>query len=114
MTLERKYHIFVASEYHKKYQLTNLGKFTVDFKHMKLFVTADPTNATLYNLVKRGVNHIRPRPDDNDRFSQAILTYRDGMDGDYNINFLGEAWAKKHKGYSYKYPSMKEIFDGIM
>jgi hypothetical protein len=93
MTLERKYNIFVASEYQKKYQLTNLGKFTVDFKHMKLFVTADPTNTSLYILVKRGVNHIRLRPDDNAKFSQAILTYMDGMDGDYKHNFLGYAWA---------------------
>ena len=101
MTLERKYHIFVASDYQKKYQLTNLGKFTVDFKHMKLFVTAEPSETSLYNLVKRGVNHIRPRPDDNDRFSQAILTYRDGK---YDPNFLGEAWAKKH---TKRFPSLK-------
>jgi hypothetical protein len=114
MTLERKFQLFVASDHHKKYQLANLGKFTVDFKHMKLFVTAHPTNASLYNLVKRGVNHVRPRPDDNDKFSQAILTYRDGMDGDYDINFLGKAWGKKHKGDKWAYPSMKEIFDGIM
>jgi hypothetical protein len=81
---------------------------------MKLFVTADPSNTDLYNLVKRGVNHLRPRPDDNDKFSQAILTCRDGMDGDYNVNFLGEAWGRKHKRWEYAYPSMKEIFDGIM
>jgi hypothetical protein len=78
---------------------------------MKLFVTTDSSNTSLYNLVKRGVNHLRPRPDDNAKFSQAILTYRDGMDGDYQSNFLGKAWARKNnKGY----PSMKEIFDGIM
>ena len=35
--------------------------------------------------MKRGVDHIRPRPDDNNKFSEAILTYRDGMSGDYEI-----------------------------
>jgi hypothetical protein len=101
--------------------LVNIGKLTVDLKHKKLFVTMDKNNASHYRDVKQGDNHIRPRPSTG-RFSDMLFTERTGVgvqkcDG---INFLGKAWAKK-KGFQpmgtgdyYDYPSLNEIFVGLM
>jgi hypothetical protein len=100
-----------------------MGKLTVDLKHKKLFVTMDKFNAKFYQDVKQGPNHIRPRPEDNERFSAAFNdpTERDGGGAGYAAsNFLGKAWAKK-KGFKLNmfgvytdYPSLNEIFQGLM
>jgi hypothetical protein len=69
-----------------------MGKLTIDLKHMKLFVTMDKNNVSQYKLVMQGSTHIRQRPDDNTRFSDALQTERDGAQGYSGSNFLGKAW----------------------
>jgi hypothetical protein len=51
MLLQRIHNLYVASDYSQKYQLVNMGKLTVDLKHMKLFVTIDKNNVSQYMLV---------------------------------------------------------------
>jgi hypothetical protein len=111
MLIQRFYNLYLASEFAQKYQLVNMGKFTVDLKHMKLFVTMDKDNSSHYKLVMQGSDHIRPRPDGNGRFSAAIPTERDGAQGWSGRNFLGKAWTKKT---GKDFPSLNEVFKGIM
>ena len=66
-----------------------MGKFTVDLKHMKLFVTIDKYNGSQYMLVMQGENHIRPRSEDSGKFSDALTTERDGAHRWVGGNFLG-------------------------
>jgi len=90
---------------------------------MKLFKTMDKYNAIFFQDVKQGPNHIRPRPEDNERYSEAFFvpTERDGSGaGLAGFNFLGKGWAKMKGfkpnicGYYFDYPSLYEIFYGIM
>jgi hypothetical protein len=92
----------MESDYMLKYQLANIRKFTVDLRHMKMFSTMYKYNTTYYRSVMQGPNHIRPRPDDNEKYSEALLIERNGAEGWKGENFLGKAWAKK-KGFSFGY-----------
>ena len=83
MLIQRFYNLYLASDFSQKYQLVNMGKLTVDLKHMKLFVTMDKLNANIYMLVMQGKDHIRPRPDGNGRHSDALPIDRDGAQGIY-------------------------------
>jgi hypothetical protein len=48
MTIERIFKKFTASNYDPKYKLVHLGLYTVDLKHMKMYVTIDKFNSKLY------------------------------------------------------------------
>jgi hypothetical protein len=75
----------------------------------------DKYNVRLYKDVGQGSDHIRSRPEGSGRHSDAIPTERNGAEGWSGENFLGKEWAKK-KGVSHydDYPSLNEIFHGIM
>ena len=111
MLIQRFYNLYLASDFSQKYQLVNMGKFTVDLKHFKLFVTMDKLNANLYMLVMQGKDHIRPRPDGNGRHSDALPIDRDGAEGYSGCNFLGKEWTKKN---GKRNPSLNEIFAGLI
>jgi hypothetical protein len=98
-----------------------MGKFTVDLKHMKLFVTMDKFNASHYKQVMQGSSHVRDRPDAYLRNSQPMPVERDGAKGWLGTNFLGKAWChqkgfkpcNENGDYLGCFPSLNEIFIGI-
>jgi hypothetical protein len=69
-----------------------MGKITVDLRFMKMFVTIDKFNTSFHRIVMQGKDQIRPRPDDNEKFSDALPTERNGVQGIEGSNFLGVAW----------------------
>jgi hypothetical protein len=91
-----------------------MGKHTVDLKHMKLFVTIDKFNKSQYRQVLQGSNHKRPCRDDNGKYSDALPTERLGTEGFDGKNFLGKAWSLKYKGNKFSFPTLNEVFAGIM
>jgi hypothetical protein len=96
-----------------------MGKFTVDLKHKKMFVTMDKLNPYHHRLVLQGSSHKRSRPDAYLRNSLPFPTERDGAQK-LGHNFLGKAWCQK-KGfkpneigsYLYDFPSLSEILAGL-
>jgi hypothetical protein len=93
-----------------------MGKFTVDLKHKKLYVTMDKFNASHYRQVLQGSTHERTRPDAYLKHSEALPIERDGAEGSLGRNFLGKAWCHK-KGFkpdedgNYRdFPSLYEVF----
>ena len=67
--LESGFEKYVKSGNKSSLQMVNIGKFTVDLKHMKLFVTFEKYNSDLFRTVLRGHDHYRPRGIYNQRFN---------------------------------------------
>ena len=69
-------------------------------------------------MVLRGITHLRPRPDNSERFGSgsliATLAQRNAFgdfDGD-TFNWLGKTWVKEQNND--KLPSMVQIADGLI
>ena len=117
MTINRFYDNFLKSRGDPQYNLVLLGVWTVDFKNRLKFLTDEPENSEFHRLVLRGTSHIRPRPDNSERFGSGslIATFDQrnvaGFDAK-EMNWLGETWKKEYNGY--KLPSMVQIADGLI
>ena len=76
-----------------------LGLWTFDIKNRYKYLTNEPENSDFHRLVLRGTSHMRPRPDNSQRFGSgsliATLAQRSvaGYDKD-ELNWLGETWKK--------------------
>ena len=119
MLLEYKRHMWVKVSFSVELQTVNMGKYSVCLKFMMMYLTMDKFNSEHHRRVKRGVDHNRPRNNDNERFELVFEIELDGFSGNYQFNFLGQAWMKsqgwKGGGYStYFFPSLAQIFFGIM
>jgi len=117
MLLEYKRHMWVKVSFSVELQTVNMGKYSVCLKFMKMYLTMDKFNSEHHRQVKRGVDHNRPRNNDNERFELVFEIELDGFSGNYICNFLGEAWMKSqgwNEDDDYFFPSLAQIFFGIM
>ena len=117
MTLNRFYNNFLKSRGDPQYNLVLLGVWTVDFKNRYKYLTNEPENSDFHRLVLRGTSHVRPRPDNSERFGSGSLIASfarrsvAGFDPD-EMNWLGYTWMKEYNND--ELPSMVQIADGLI
>ena len=68
MLLEYKRHMWIKVSFSVELQTVNMGKYSVCLKFMMMYLTMDKFNSEHHRRVKRGVDHNRPRNNDNERF----------------------------------------------
>ena len=78
---------------------------------MMAYYRADKTSPAYSRKLKRGITHLRPRPQGNKKFKPESIfkmkNERDGFEGKFGASFLGNEWAKQKYGDRFwLYPSL--------